>query len=517
MLALNIFSDSTRVNMLADWTARIHPEAGGGGLRFSTGAHGFAALEIPLVPMTLEEAFEVYSWPGTPHVVASDGAAVVWEGRLEDIAIVDGGVRCTAFGYSRAYWDAPYTALWSKTGSGDWKEVTTDQYAGAQPQLYEMDNNNRLYIAPRKGEEIRVTTNDTGMLTYAVPHGSGRNITNISFDYSVSLPANWLVTIYTLADNFSSIYNDYTITATGSLQTGSVSEAFTVPNARIAMAVRNDTGSLATITGDTGDVYAKLTNIRIKTTTAASVLASDIVRTLGLYVNSINDTQVGNVSMKVEATTTDLLDELYEDIYPAEILDRLALLHDYEWGVYEGRHLHFRARGSAGRAWYVDVTRIINLQRSLEEVRNSAYGVYRDANGMYRRTAVANDTDSQARHDIIRRGFVNVNTTSATEAETHRGVFLSDRAGRTVRAEIIFDRLYDVAGAEYPLYLLQAGDTLTMRNLAPTLSPDIDNIRSFIVGETEYNAADNTIRVSPLTPTPELSRLVARREAGLRS
>lgn len=516
MLALNIFGDSTRVNMLADWSARIHRENGGGGLRFSTGAHGFAALEIPLVPMTLEEAFEVYSWPGTPHVVASDGAAVVWEGRLEDIAIVDGGVRCTAFGYSRAYWDAPYTALWSKTGSGDWKEVTTDQYAGAQPQLYEMDNNNRLYIAPRKGEEIRVTTNDTGMLTYAVPHGSGRNITNISFDYSVSLPANWLVTIYTMADNFTSIYNDRTITATGSLQTGSVSETFTVPNARIAMAVRNDTGSLATITGDTGDVYAKLTNIRIKTTTAASVLASDIAAALESYIDGINPLQVNGSAARIEATTTDLRDELYQDEYPGDILDRLALLHDYEWGVYSPRYLHFRPRGSAGREWYVDVTRIMNMERSLEEVRNSAYATYRDANGDFIRTAVADDADSQEQWGVVRRGTVRASTTSATEAGIHRDTYLSDRAARIMRADISFDHLYDASGREHPLYVLRAGDIVTMRNLAPTLSPDIDNIRSFIVGETEYDAATNRIRISPATPTPELSRLVARRDAGVR-
>ena len=499
--------------MLADWSARIHPESGGGGMSFSTNNHGFRSLQIPLVPMTLDEAFAVYSWPGTPHVTVSDGGDVVWEGRLEDISIVEGGIRATALGYARAYWDVPYTALWSKSGSGGWKEAGIPITSGEDPAGFEMDNNNRLYWAFQAGT-VYLAARQAGFY-YSAPSNGQRKITSISFDYNMVMPTNWRLKVFQ-TDNFSSGTNTTVVTGNGGTQTGSYTQNFGTAVTHVVLRLENNTGGDYTADDYPGGYYLRLTNIRLKTTTAASVLASDIATTLGLYVNSINDTQVGNVSMKVEATTTDLLDELYEDIYPAEILDRLALLHDYEWGVYEGRHLHFRPRGSAGREWYVDVTRIMNLERSLEEVRNSAYATYRDANGAYVRTAVADDADSQEQWGVVRRGTVRASTTSATEAGIHRDTYLSDRAARIMRADISFEHLYDASGREHPLYVLRAGDIVTMRNLAPTLSPDIDNIRSFIVGETEYDAATNRIRISPATPTPELSRLVARRDAGVR-
>src|SRR5690606_29921709 len=144
-------------------------------------------------------------------------------------------------------------------------------------------------------------------------------------------------------------------------------------------------GSTETISGDTGDIYARITSLRIKAV-AGDVLASDIAAALVAYVNGINGNQLSASDSLIEPTTTDLYDEIYEDEYPADILDRLALLHGYEWAVWEGRRLAFREKGSAARAWYVDATRILDLQRSLDSVRNSAYGIYRDADGRTLRT-----------------------------------------------------------------------------------------------------------------------------------
>lgn len=515
MLSLQVFTDASLTGMLADLTSRVHPPAGRG-FSFTTNRHGFGALSVPLVPMTLSEAFEAYDWPGTPHVVVSDQVAgVAWEGRLEDVAIVEGGVALTVMGYQRALKDALYTALWSKSGSGEWKPVGTETLANSQPQQYEMDNNNRLYIAPRKGEQIRTANSDWGVMSFATPHGGARDIAYVSFDYSISLPSGWRVLLLTYDDDFSNAFVDYTHFATGGVDTGTVTETLGTPNARIAVAVQNNTGSTATISGDTGDIYARLTNIRIKTTTAASVLASSIAAAMAVYVNGVNPDQLTAVDDLIAATTDDLQDELYEDTYPADILDRLAGLHAYEWGVYEGRRLHFRGKGSAGRSWYVDVTKLVELQRSLEKVCNSAMGVYRSASGRTMRTASATDAESQGRYALTRQGVVKVQTTSLTEAQVHRDTFLNDRKDARMRARIAFDRLYDEAGGEYPLYVLRAGDTVTMRNLPPTTSAAVDRIRSFVVGETSYSATTGEIDITPEEPVPTLVTLVARREVGL--
>lgn len=514
MLSVQFYSDSSLTSMLADLTSRIHPPAGGG-LRFSTNKGGFAALELPVVPLSLAEAFEVYDWPGTPHAVVSDHAAgIAWEGRVEDIAIIEGGVSITAMGYQRAMRDVPYTALWSKTGSGDWRPVPDSVYASSRPEQFTIDNNNRVYLSLTKGTAYPDARQ--GFIGYQIPHNSERKITNISFDYSVTLPTNWLFRVRQ-ADGaaWGTGTNTTIVTGNGSNQTGSYSLTLGTPREGVALFLDNATGSTYTVTAETGVYFARATNIRIKTTTTATVLASEIAAALATFINGVNSSQLAAVDDLISATTTDLQDELYEDAYPAEILDRLALLHDYEWGVWENRRLHFRARGSAGRSWYIDVTRITDLQRSLERVRNSAYSVYRDANGRAQRTSAASNTASLERFGITRRGVVSVQSTSQTEAETHRGVFLADRADATTRADVRFARLFDETGAEYPLHALRAGDMVTMRNLSPSLSATVDRIRSFVVAETAYDAATGEMDVTPEEPTPTLERLVARREAGL--
>lgn len=512
MLSLQIYDSSAMATMLADFTASLHD---GNGMSFSTNQHGFAALDAPIIPMSLVEAFEVYEWPGLPHVVVSDGAAgVVWEGRMEDIEIVEGGVRLGALGYQRALHDVPYTALWSWTGSADWREVTSDDLPAFVPGRYEIDNNNRLYVALRKGETYFNATN-LGGLTIAEPNRGLRDLTNFSCSYDIDLPANWEFRVRSFEDNFASAVTENTLTATGSQQTGTLSLTLTA-NKRIVVEIRNNSGGSTTFAGNSGEDYMRLTSIRVKSTTASTVLASDIAAALATYINSINSDQLSSSSVFITATTTDLQDVVYEDQYPAEIMDELALLHTYEWAVWESRILHFRPKGSSGRAWYVDVTSITNLQRSLENLYNSAYGLYQEAGGRTLRTVNNGDTANQAKYGVTRRGFTDVQTTSATEAATHRDTFLTDRKNLAIRAQIEFERVYDASGAEYPLYSIRSGDTITMRNLPPTLSTDIDRIRSFVVGETEYDATENRMDVTPQDPIPTLVTLVARREQGLR-
>lgn len=515
MLVLQIYKDPPFNDLLADYSGRIQPSAGGGGLRFSTGPHGFRSLTAPLVPMSLNEAFEVYEWSGTPHVVVTDtDSTIVWEGRLEDIAIVPGGVSLTALGYQRALSDLPYTALWSVTGTADWREVTADDRgSNLNPALYEMDNNNRIFIAPRQNETF-ANGADFGEMTYALPHYTLRNIATFDADYAIYLPANWTVNVQTCDYDFSNVVTEATVTATGSLQTGTWAIT-TSARQRIFISVRNNTGGNSSMPGDTGERYVKVTGIRIKSTTNVTVTAATIAASMIIHVNSINPAQLSASPAQIDTTTTtDLQNEIYEDEAHADILNRLAYLHGYEWAVWEGRFLTFRPRAGGGRHWYVDVVGGLELQRSLTNIRNSAYALYRDASGRTLRTNTVGDAASQDRYGLIRRGFINVQTTSPSEAQRHRSAWLADTATDQARASILFDHLYDAAGAAHPLYLLRAGDTLTMRNLPPTVSSAVDQIRTFVVAETEYDAAEGTLTVAPDEATPTLDRLVARQETG---
>lgn len=505
MIGLQIFSGDRQLR--ADFTGRLHPSVGGGGLTFSTNRHGFASLSAPLVPMSLAEAFEVYSWPGLPHVVASDtGAGVAWEGRLEDIEIVEGGVALVALGYQRALYDVPYNGLFSRTGTADW-----ETRANGAESRYEMDNNNRLYIAPRKGEAFG-NNNHYGTMFWRAPHGGIRDLTHFSGDYDITLPAGWEANVFSWDFDLTTVTTEWSLTGTGSNQTGSISLTLAADAQAVGWSIHNETGGSYTVTAESGSWYGRLTNLRVKS--AATVTAETIARALITHVNFANPAQLAGDGLGVAATATDLRDEVYEDALPADILDRLAILHGTRWAVWEERRLFWGQTGPAARAWYVDVG-VPELQRSIENLRNSAYAVYRDADGATRRTAIATNSDARARFGVTRRGVVNVQTTSLTEATTHRDVFLADGARAGLRATVETDRVYDAYGSPWPLWMVRSGDTMTMRNLPPTLGAEIDAVRTFSIGETEYDAETGRLSVSPVEPMPRLDVLLARREAGL--
>lgn len=487
-------------------------------LRFSTGEHGYRACSFD-VPLSLSEAFRLYDRPGLPHVEVNWGAGRVWEGRLEDPSISDLGANLQALGYWRALSDAPYTALWSDTGVAEWRPITVNDQAGNVPERYEIDTNNRLYIAPRKGETF-ANNADVGSLTYETPVGGSRQIVAVSFDYQLLAPANWIGRFDTFARDFSGNVAVWTLAATGVLQSGSQSLTFTAAD-RIGFRLYNNTGGPVTLAADSGVTFLRITNLRVKTTTSASVYADEIARDLVATVAALNSSQLSSATGLIQSPALDLRDEVYEDEYPADILTRLARLGDsstpprrWETGVYDGRVLHFRPLGDAARAWYVDAASL-RLERSLDQLRNSAYAVYQDSSGTTQRGSVSTDAASVSRYGVTRREAVHAQTTSLTQANVQRDAALQDKKDPKPRAAITFGELYDAAGSRYPLFLARAGDTITMRNLPPTLSVEVDRIRTFRISETEYSADTDTLQVTPESPLPSLEVLLARRQERL--
>ena len=505
-LNLQIYDSPDKIVLLADFSNRAQ------GLKFGTNKHGYAAADW-FVPMQLKDAFSVYDWPEVPHVVISgQGADIVYEGRLEDISIQSEGVKFGAFGYWRALSDVPYTALWGITSVNEWKPVSDDDISVSAPERYEFDANSRVYATMKKNE-VYQNNNQLGIVGYVAPHNGQRGVVTASFDYEINLPSGFDGRLVSYYDDWSGFSQDWVQSSTGSLLSGSASVSISTKD-RVTFQIINKTGSNYTNTSNTGVYYIKITNIRIKTTTAGTVLASDIATALATYINGINGDQLSAGSTKIEATSTDLKDELYEDEYPADILDRLAFLHNYQAAVWDDRLLTFAPKSSIGRTFYVDVVEISDLQRSLDPMRNSIYATYKGANQRTLRTATADDADSQAKLGIVRRSIVNVNTTDATEAETHRDARLTDMANYAIRARIVFDAIYTETGAWMPLYELKTGDTLIMRNLPPVLSTNIDNIRSFRVGTTDYDGDNDQMNVEPEVPVPTLVTLIAQKVGG---
>jgi hypothetical protein len=497
------------------------------GARFTTNPFGFATF-TGFIPLPLDDSFLMYDRPDLPHFHVSWNGLTVWEGRVEDVSIINGGVRLGAFGYQRALGDAPYTALWSTTSVADWRIVDNRIGVAGYPDRYEFDNNNRLYISPRKNSVLGNTTNNkAGRWGYVIPHQSARNLITVSFDYAFRAPTNWRTLLFSWATvaypigsgAWSSPTIEWTLNGNGSEQTGS--QSLTITSAQGLQFSMDYNAADATYASETGTDYLKITNLRIKSTTTASVYASEIASALVAYVNGVNSSQLQNVTALIESPALDLREEIYEDELPSDILTKLVRLGDnqtpprqWEWGVWENRMLHFRPRGSQGRAWYVDVSEL-ELERTIDMLSNAAYALYQDESNRPLRTAVATDADSIARYGLTRRAKVDASTTSATQAGVHRDAFLDDRADPIPRIGIRFARLFDASGALWPNWMARSGDTVTIRNLPPTLSTAIDRIRTFRVSETRYAVDTNVIELVPESPLPSLETLMVRREEGI--
>ena len=123
------------------------------GVTVSTGPRGFQDLSA-FLPLTDAQADQLAQTPGL-RARLSDGAGVLWEGRVEDLALRNGGVQLGALGDARALDDVLYTALWSDSSVAGW-ETSASTLGGILnntiPDRFEIDTNNRLYIAPKKGE-----------------------------------------------------------------------------------------------------------------------------------------------------------------------------------------------------------------------------------------------------------------------------------------------------------------------------------------------------------------------------
>lgn len=511
MLQLAIF-DAPNGNLIADMSPMVR------NVQATTNAHGFATLTAD-IDLSLVEAFQLYDRPGLPHVVLSDGAAVVFEGRLEDVAITDPGAKLTAFGYWRALSDAPYTALWSDTSVAAWRALTTADRSDARTEMWTTDTNNRLFIAPQKGNAYTPAT--PGWLGYAAPHRGVRNISRVTFSYELHASGDYRGRLIAVDTSFAGTpTTEWSLTGNSSSQTGTASIAMGGANTQY-LYFQLEALAGVTYTGETGDWYLKITNVRVMTTTTGTVTVDAIAAALASYVAGINASQLSAAATLIAAPGLDLTDETYADLYPADILTRLAGIGDdqtpprqWEVGVWENRLLHLRVRGAAGRAWYVDAGSL-DVERSLATLSNAAYGVYQDANNRVQRTAVATDAGSIARFGLTRRAAVATQTTSSAQAGVQRDAFLADHAVPPTRADIKIAALYDAAGGRWPLWLARSGDTITIRNLPPTLSLDVDRIRTFRIAETTYSCDTDVLSVTPELPRPSLEVMLARRESGL--
>jgi hypothetical protein len=380
---------------------------------------------------------------------------------------------------------------------------------------FETDNNNRIYIAVKLNHKSGL--NHRGGMVYELPDRGERNAFSMSFNYNiVGCPGRDYRLSAVGYDASWSPVTAATFDADDAGATGSHTLTFGANVVKCAFLWSvADTTEHIYCGDDTGDGgYAIVTNIRIKSQTG-DILASDIAGALYDYIAAANSGQLAG--KLITATTADLQDEVYEDNYPFDILDRLATVSAYSWRV-DNRGLFIWQPNSddAARSWIATIDlSTFELEEDLGNLYNSAYGRYSDANGRALRTTTANNALDVEKWGITRRQKVEARTTSATQAGLFRDAFLGDAPARAIRSGVTVIRLRDAGGGQQPLYAPRPGDLITVDNLPAALSPDIDAIRVFRLGYLEYNGRSRSARYEPVTPPATLATLIAQKEVGL--
>ncbi len=495
--------------LVGDWTLAR-------GVNFETGEHGFGLL-TGFVPATDWEAFAFYRSDSPYHLVLTDGVAEIFSGRVEDVGIQPGGFSFSSYGYWRAMSDVLYSALWVDSSTANWNVLNDDHIAGAIPDRYTTDNNNRLYMAPNKDETYSSST-AFAFFGYSIPQDSLRQIVRVEFSYTLKAPSGWRARLDRRSSSWGLSSSVWTLDGNGGTQTGTQTLTVTATD-RLSFTLFYNAASAA-FTGETGDTYLRITNLKVKTF-SGDVTPGLIVKDLIDHVSGINPSQLSPGYDRVTESGLDLDSEVYEDLTPADILTGLTRLGDdqsppnpYAAAVWEERELAFGPLWANGRTWYIDADQVI-VERSLDGAYNSVYATYSGPQGSTGRTAAAVSQSSIELTGITRQRAVRVNTSSAAFAEAVRDLELEAGRRSMVRADIKTFGVYNEAGARYPLYSVRAGDTMIIRNLPPDTYPEIDKIRSFRVMSTRYDCDRDELTPVPDAGLNTIEIVLSRHEKGL--
>jgi len=221
-LGFQVYADSTRGEMIADWSGLAI------GIAFETNEHGYGNLTA-FIPLDLYRSYQVYDAIPLAHVVLGNGAFHAFEGRIEDRALVDGGIRITAFGYQRALSDLVYTSLWSSTHLDEWRIMTATDRDYTKSELYTIDKKNRIYIGLKP--KTIYTIGGLGRVGWPI---AGRNdFAYASFDYDVTLPASLTAKLVSTTTGLSgvTVTEEWSKVGNGASQTGSFAQALAAATA----------------------------------------------------------------------------------------------------------------------------------------------------------------------------------------------------------------------------------------------------------------------------------------------
>jgi hypothetical protein len=288
-LALYHSADGEGLTLIADLSRRVTSCV------MATGPRGAAELRATVQMRRLAEQMRLYAREGALQLMLCEGGHEVWRGRLEDVTVGDGQLQLAAYGPWRALSDLRYTTLWSTTSVAEWFVRTDDGGSGFNPDQFEIDTNNRLWMAAKKGD-LHSNAVPAG-LAYVVPHRSARLIKNVAFDYVFTdTEGNYVCRL----DEWTAAYppegawtfnaTPWTLSATAS---GSVCIPFSADRTAAIFLLYRNIGVAAVNANETEQNSLKITNVRV--TTQALAVDTTLTNAPGAGATSFTVASAANI------------------------------------------------------------------------------------------------------------------------------------------------------------------------------------------------------------------------------
>lgn len=245
---------------------------------------------------------------------------------------------------------------------------------------------------------------------------------------------------------------------------------------------------------------------------AHAIYADQIIKAIVAQISSLNSTQLSSSVALIESPGVDIENAVYEDALPGDVVNSLLGVNatggQWEAGVWEGRVLHYRERGSQGRTFYTDAVELV-VNSTLDTMHNQYYATYRDDKGRTLRTDRDGDSPSQNRYGLVRTAVAHTNSISSSLAEAHRDAGIAVNKAITPTSRIVCKGLFTANGAAVPFWELRYGDVLNVRNLPPNASEEIDKIRRFTVQRQSYKPLEDDLMVAPELDIPSIEVMIA--------
>ena len=213
---------------------------------------------------------------------------------------------------------------------------------------------------------------------------------------------------------------------------------------------------------------------------------------------------------------------LSEREYPQHYINEITKLSDDDgvtwfFAIWDGRVPYLFKKSSSVVHWavYLENISFLNLEQSSATLRNAIIPIVSGSEGTTQTDTASLGLYPRREEKVVLQAGANANSQAdaAANAVTERALPRQEQAF-TIAGRIFAATAADTGGRleEAPLWRVRAGDVIRIQDLVPSsaATPALDDLRTFYIMSTSYNADNNTLRIQPDRRRKRLSSVVAK-------